>query len=68
MNVRMTHVIDLAGVFVSSFIGEALLALIILLVLRPLLARVGFQRLVWNAPLAELGLLVCILGVLVLLF
>lgn len=63
----MTHVIDLNGILVSSFVGEALLAGLILLLLRPLLLLIGFQRHVWNAPLAEFALAVCILGLVLLL-
>lgn len=63
----MTHVLDLNGILVSSFVGQALLALVILLVLRPILARFGFQRVVWNPPLAEFALGICILGVIILL-
>lgn len=63
----MTHVLNLDGILVSAFIGKAILAMLILLAVRPLLSRAAFQRLVWNAPLAEFALGVCILGLLVLL-
>ena len=63
----MTHVIVVNGLLVSSFAGQAALALALLLALRPLLGRLGFQRLVWNPPLAEFGLGICILGLIVLL-
>jgi len=63
----MTHVLDLNGILVSSFAGQALLALVILLLLRPVLARIGFQRVVWNPPLAEFTLGICILGIIILL-
>jgi hypothetical protein len=63
----MTHVLDLNGILVSSFAGQTLLALGILLVLRPILARLGFQRAVWNPPLVEFALGICILGVIILL-
>lgn len=63
----MSHVLNLDGILLSSFVWQALLALAILLVLRPLLAALGFQRVVWNAPLAEFGLGLCILGAIILL-
>lgn len=61
------HVIDVGGVLISSAVLKGILALGILLALRPLLRRLGFQRLAWNPPLAELALLVCIFGAIVLL-
>jgi hypothetical protein len=62
----MTHTLDLNGILVSSFTGQAVLSLLILLAVRPLLSRLGFQRLVWNPALAEFGLGICILGLVVL--
>lgn len=64
----MSHVLDLNGILLSAFVGQALLALVILLAIRPILARIGFQRWVWNAPLAEFALGIRILGVIVLVF
>lgn len=64
----MSHVLDLNGILLSAFVGQALLALVILLAIRPVLARLGFQRWVWNQPLAEFGLGICILGIIVLVF
>ena len=61
------HVLDVGGVLVSSAVIEGILALGILLALPPLLHRIGFQRIAWNPPLAELALLVCIFGAIVLL-
>ncbi len=61
------HVVDIGGVLVSSAVMQGVLAFVILLVLRPLLGRLGFQRIVWNPPLAELALLVCIFALIVLL-
>ncbi len=60
------HVVEIGGTLVSSFVLRALLALAILLALRPLLGRIGFQRITWNAPLAEIALLICIFGVITL--
>jgi uncharacterized protein DUF1656 len=62
------EVFDLWGVLVSSFAVYSAAALAVLVAIRPLLARLGFQRAIWNPPLAELGLLVCLLGLMVLNF
>lgn len=55
------------GLLVSSFVGYAAGALAILLLLRPLLRRLGFEQVFANPPLAEAALFVCILGLLVVL-
>ncbi|WP_240759042.1 DUF1656 domain-containing protein [Lichenicoccus roseus] len=62
------HLVDVGGVLISSFVLDGIVALAILLALRPLLARIGFQRVAWNPPLAEIALLICIFGVVTLLF
>lgn len=59
---------NVAGVFVSPLIGYMLAALLVHLPLRALLIRLGLDRWVWNPALAETGLYVCILGVLVTAF
>ena len=56
-----------AGVLFAPIVLYALAALPILLVLRALLWRAGFMQLVWNLPLFELALYLCILSLLVLL-
>ncbi|GJE37916.1 DUF1656 domain-containing protein [Methylobacterium persicinum] len=53
------------GVFVSSFVGYALIAFTILIVLRLFFARIRFSRYVANAPLAEAGIYVCVLALLI---
>lgn len=57
----------IGGLLVSSFVGYGLGALVILLALRLLFKRLGFDRIFANPPLAEAALYVCILGLLVLL-
>lgn len=59
--------IHLGGVLVSSFVGYALLAFVILLVLRLVFARIRLSRYVANAPLAEAGIYVCVLALLIVL-
>ncbi|GBQ80488.1 hypothetical protein AA13595_0355 [Gluconacetobacter johannae DSM 13595] len=63
----MVQVIDIDGVLISAFVANGALALLTLILLRPLLGRVGLQRLVWNMPLAEFGILICLLGIYTLL-
>lgn len=56
---------DVAGVFFSPLVAYMLAALLIYLPLRWLLIRLGLLHWVWNPPLAETGLYICLLGVLV---
>ena len=56
---------DVAGVFLSPLVVYMLAALLIYLALRWLLIRLGLFRWVWNPPLAEAGLYLCLLGALV---
>ncbi|MBB2200011.1 DUF1656 domain-containing protein [Gluconacetobacter tumulisoli] len=63
----MEQVIDIDGILISSFVINGALALLTLIALRPLLGRFGIQRLVWNMPLAEFGILICLLGIYTLL-
>lgn len=62
MDLDLRPVLDIGGLLVSSFVVHAGLAIITLLVLNPLLAKVGARRVIWNVPLAEFGLLVCLIG------
>ena len=61
----MTGEFDLYGVFVPSLAVCMLLALLISLLLRRLLAWSGFYRLVWHRPLFDLALYVVLLGAVV---
>jgi len=54
---------DVYGVFVPALLVWALVALSLSLVLRAVLRRIGFYRLVWHRPLVDLSLLVIILAV-----
>ncbi|GAN60570.1 MULTISPECIES: DUF1656 domain-containing protein [Acetobacter] len=62
MEDSLRPVLDIGGLLVSSFVVHAGLAIVTLLVLNPLLAKVGARRVIWNVPLAEFGLLVCLIG------
>ncbi|GJD49554.1 hypothetical protein OPKNFCMD_2286 [Methylobacterium crusticola] len=61
----MFHELTVGGVLVSPFVVYAAVALAILLLLRPLLRLIRFQRVFANPPLAEAGLYVCILALLI---
>ncbi len=61
----MTGEFDLYGVFVPSLAAWMLLAFLLLLPLRRLLARTGLYRLVWHRPLFDLALYVVLLGAVV---
>lgn len=66
----MTHRFSelvIGGVLVAPFLSYAVAALLILLVLRPLLAAIGFSRLFSHPSVAEISLYVTILGVLTVL-
>jgi Protein of unknown function (DUF1656) len=54
---------DIYGVFVPALLVWALVALSLTGVVRMVLARVGFYRLVWHRPLVDLSLLVIILTI-----
>ena len=57
--------LDLGGVLLSPFVAYAAGALAILVALRLLFARLRIARYVANPPLAEAGLYVCILALLI---
>lgn len=61
----MTGELDLYGVFVPSLAAWMLLAFVISLPLRRILAWTGFYRLVWHRPLFDLALYVVLLGLVV---
>jgi hypothetical protein len=58
----------IGGVLVAPFITHAVVALFVVLLIRPLLRFVGFLRIFSDAAIAELSLYVTILGLIVLLF
>lgn len=57
--------IHIGGVLISSFVGYALAAFVILLGLRWVFARIRFSHYVANAPLAGAGIYVCVLALLI---
>jgi hypothetical protein len=58
----MTGELDIYGVFVPSLTAWMILAFLISLIVRWVLARTGFYRLVWHRPLFDLALYVVLLG------
>jgi hypothetical protein len=61
------HELAIGGVLFAPFVGYALAALAIILVLRPILHLIGFAKMFSHASIAELSLYVAVLGTLVLL-
>jgi len=58
----------IGDVLVAPFVAYLLASLAVIIVLRPLLHLVEFAKAFSNAPIAELGLYVTILGLLMLSF
>lgn len=57
---------NIEGVLIAPIVPYMLVALAIYLPLRVLLVRLHIQRWTWNTPLAETGIFICILSLLVL--
>ena len=67
----MSHTFNeliIGGVLVAPIISYAVVALLLILLMRPLLHFVGFQKFFSNPSIAELSLYVTIFGLLTLLF
>ncbi len=64
----MLKEIDIAGIYVAPFVAYFAAAFGIFLVMRWLLVRVGFERWAWHPPLAEGGLFLVVLSLVVLYF
>jgi hypothetical protein len=56
------------GVLMAPFVTYLAVALVVILVLRPLLHVVGFAKIFSHTAIAELSLYVTIVGLLILLF
>jgi protein AaeX len=63
----MNSELNIAGIYMAPIVLYAIVALPIFLVLRVILARVGFWRLVWHPALFETALYLSILSLLILL-
>lgn len=67
----MTHTyreLIIGGVLVAPLVSYAALSLLLFLVVRPVLHRVGFSKFFSNPSLAEFSLYVTMFGLLTLLF
>ncbi len=67
----MTHVFDelvLGGVLVAPIVSDAIVALLLVLLLRPLLHLVGFSKYFIRPQVAELSLYVAVFGLLTLFY
>jgi Protein of unknown function (DUF1656) len=58
----------IGGVLLAPFVPYLVMALVVIIVLRPLLHVVGFANMFSHAPAAELSLYVTVLCLLMLLF
>jgi hypothetical protein len=58
----------IGGILLAPFATYLAMALVVIIVLRPLLHVVGFAKLFSHPPVAELSLYVSVLGLLMLLF
>ena len=63
----MRHDITLGGVLISPFVLDAAIAFAILVLLRVLFRRIRLGRYVANPPMAEAGIYVCVLALVVVL-
>ncbi len=62
----MRHEIEIGGILLSPFVAYALGALLLLMLLRVAFRRMRFNRYVANPPLAEAGIYMCLLALLIL--
>lgn len=62
------HELVVGGVLISPFVTYAAAALALFLLLRPILARTGFERAFAAPPVALVALYVAILAILIVLF
>ncbi|OKO85102.1 DUF1656 domain-containing protein [Bradyrhizobium sp. AS23.2] len=66
--VRTFAELVVGGVFMAPLVIYLVLALAVIIVLRPLLHLAGFAKMFSHASIAELSLYVTVLGLLILLF
>jgi hypothetical protein len=59
--------IDIFGVFVPAVLVLMLIAYLVNLAIRTILARTGFYRFVWHRSIFDLGIYVLVLGAVVVL-
>ncbi|MEE3622774.1 DUF1656 domain-containing protein [Nitrospirillum sp. BR 11752] len=59
--------LDVAGIFMAPIVGYGAVTLVLFLILRGLLAQLGFWRIIWHPALFEAALFSILLSGLVLL-
>ena len=59
---------NILGVYMSPLVAYMVAALLLYMLLRVVLLQLRLLRWTWNTPLAEAGLYVCILGILLVWF
>jgi len=62
----MEQEINIAGIYISSFVLALALSLVVFLPLRACLDRLHFEKYVWHRPLADACLFIITLGLLAL--
>jgi hypothetical protein len=62
----MSPEIDIYGVFIPTLGAIAFVSFLLFMVLRRVLSRVGFYRIVWHRPLFDVAIYVCLFGFLTL--
>ncbi|MCJ2031025.1 DUF1656 domain-containing protein [Methylobacterium sp. J-043] len=63
----MQHDLAIGGILISPFVAYALIAFALLVALRVVFRWIRFGRFVANPPLAEAGIYVCLLALVVVL-
>lgn len=57
--------LDIYGVFIPSLLAWAIVGFVASLIVRRLLAKLGFYKYVWHRPLFDIALLVFLIGTVV---
>lgn len=57
--------LDIYGVFIPSLLAWAIVGFFLSLIVRRLLAKLGFYKYVWHRPLFDIALLVVLIGTVV---
>jgi hypothetical protein len=57
--------IDIYGVFIPSLLAWAVIAFVISLFVRHVLAELGFYKYVWHRPLFDIALVIVLVGAVV---
>jgi uncharacterized membrane protein len=58
---------DIYGVFIPALLAWSIVGFLICLLVRRLLAKLGFYKYVWHRPLFDIALLVVLIGTVVMI-